>query len=211
MYAMNIQNDIIGLVLRENCKSKQMTDFIAWPSRCHVRIQYKIVVVNYILCMPNGVVAVILFSADIGRFNSYIKLHFYEPFMYTFSWNVSIKTFQLYSSVHFLLLEVNHSTRITPETAESHWKIWSQSYRKLYWGIKFQRSLINARKIWRYQEVIRSRISKKDTSYNGQRKEMKKDNYIQKTTQTTKERYYLVSKKIFSTTQRYEQNGFHFQ
>jgi hypothetical protein len=26
MYAMNIQNDIIGLVLRENCKSKQMTD-----------------------------------------------------------------------------------------------------------------------------------------------------------------------------------------
>jgi hypothetical protein len=35
MYAMNIQNDVIGLVLRENCKSKQMTDFIAWPSRCH--------------------------------------------------------------------------------------------------------------------------------------------------------------------------------
>jgi hypothetical protein len=32
MYAMNIQNDVIGLVLRENCKSKQMTDFIAW---CH--------------------------------------------------------------------------------------------------------------------------------------------------------------------------------
>jgi hypothetical protein len=29
MYAMNIQNDVIGLVLRENCKSKQMTDFIA--------------------------------------------------------------------------------------------------------------------------------------------------------------------------------------
>ena len=35
MYAMNIQNDVIGFVLRENCKSKQMTDFIAWPSRCH--------------------------------------------------------------------------------------------------------------------------------------------------------------------------------
>jgi hypothetical protein len=33
MYAMNIQNDVIGLVLRENCK--QVTDFIAWPSRCH--------------------------------------------------------------------------------------------------------------------------------------------------------------------------------
>jgi hypothetical protein len=30
MYAMNIQNDVIGLVLRENCKSKQMTDIIAW-------------------------------------------------------------------------------------------------------------------------------------------------------------------------------------
>ena len=28
-YAMNIQNDVIGLVLRENCKSKQMTDIIA--------------------------------------------------------------------------------------------------------------------------------------------------------------------------------------
>jgi hypothetical protein len=38
MYAMNIQNDVIGLVLRENCKSKQVTDFIAWPSRCHGRI-----------------------------------------------------------------------------------------------------------------------------------------------------------------------------
>ena len=35
MYAMNIQNDVIGLVLRENCKSKQVTDFIAW---CHVTI-----------------------------------------------------------------------------------------------------------------------------------------------------------------------------
>jgi len=32
---MNIQNDLIGLVLRQNCKSKQVTDFIAWPSRCH--------------------------------------------------------------------------------------------------------------------------------------------------------------------------------
>jgi len=29
MYAMNIQNDVIGLVLHENCKSKQVTDFIA--------------------------------------------------------------------------------------------------------------------------------------------------------------------------------------
>ena len=29
MYAMNIQNDVIGLVLRDNCKSKQMTDIIA--------------------------------------------------------------------------------------------------------------------------------------------------------------------------------------
>ena len=28
-------NDVIGLVLRENYKSKQVTDFIAWPSRCH--------------------------------------------------------------------------------------------------------------------------------------------------------------------------------
>ena len=38
MNAMNIQNDVIGIVLRENCKSKQMTDIIAWPSRCHGRI-----------------------------------------------------------------------------------------------------------------------------------------------------------------------------
>ena len=29
MYAMHIQNDVIGL---ENYISKQMTDFIAWPS-----------------------------------------------------------------------------------------------------------------------------------------------------------------------------------
>ena len=35
MYAMNIQNDVIGLVLHKNCKSKQVPDFIAWPSRCH--------------------------------------------------------------------------------------------------------------------------------------------------------------------------------
>jgi hypothetical protein len=28
MYAMNIQNDVIGLVLHQNCKSKQVTDFI---------------------------------------------------------------------------------------------------------------------------------------------------------------------------------------
>jgi hypothetical protein len=26
------------IVLRENCKSKQVIDFIAWPSRCHGRI-----------------------------------------------------------------------------------------------------------------------------------------------------------------------------
>ena len=35
MYAMNIKNDVIGLVLGENCKSKQATDFIAWASRYH--------------------------------------------------------------------------------------------------------------------------------------------------------------------------------
>ena len=40
MYAMNIKNDVIGLVLCENCKSKQVTDFNAWPSRCHDTIQY---------------------------------------------------------------------------------------------------------------------------------------------------------------------------
>ena len=28
MYTMNIQNDVIGLVLRQNCKSKQVTDFM---------------------------------------------------------------------------------------------------------------------------------------------------------------------------------------
>jgi len=38
---MNIQNDVIGLVLRENCKSKQKIDFIAWPSRCHDTICVK--------------------------------------------------------------------------------------------------------------------------------------------------------------------------
>ena len=38
MYAMNIHKDVIGLVLREICKSKQVTDFITWPSRCHGRI-----------------------------------------------------------------------------------------------------------------------------------------------------------------------------
>ena len=38
MYVMNIQNDVIGLVLHQNCKSQQGTDFIAWPSRCHVTI-----------------------------------------------------------------------------------------------------------------------------------------------------------------------------
>jgi hypothetical protein len=45
MYAMNIQNDVIGLVLRENCKSKQVIDFIAWPSRCHGRIPK--IILNY--------------------------------------------------------------------------------------------------------------------------------------------------------------------
>jgi hypothetical protein len=29
------QNDVIGLVLHENCKSKLVTVFIAWLSRCH--------------------------------------------------------------------------------------------------------------------------------------------------------------------------------
>jgi hypothetical protein len=49
MYAMNIQNDVIGLVLRQYCKSKQMTDFIAWPSRCHVTIYilFIFLAVNY--------------------------------------------------------------------------------------------------------------------------------------------------------------------
>ena len=40
MYAINIQNDVIGLVLRKNCKLKQMTDFIVWPSRCHDTIHF---------------------------------------------------------------------------------------------------------------------------------------------------------------------------
>ena len=35
MYAMNVQNDVIGLLLRENFKSKQVTEFIAWPSSWH--------------------------------------------------------------------------------------------------------------------------------------------------------------------------------
>jgi hypothetical protein len=35
MLVKYIQNDVIGFVLRKMCKSKQMTDFIAWPSRCH--------------------------------------------------------------------------------------------------------------------------------------------------------------------------------
>ena len=42
MYTMNIQNDVIGLMLRQNGKSKQVTDFIAWPSRCHDTILYQI-------------------------------------------------------------------------------------------------------------------------------------------------------------------------
>jgi len=41
MYAMNIQSDVIGLVLRENCRLKQMADFIAWPSSCHDTISEK--------------------------------------------------------------------------------------------------------------------------------------------------------------------------
>jgi hypothetical protein len=46
MYAMNIQNDVIGLALRENYESKQVTDFIAWPSGCHDTIcQFSII--NY--------------------------------------------------------------------------------------------------------------------------------------------------------------------
>ena len=40
MYVINIQNDVIGLVLHEICKSKQLTDFIAWPSRCHDNMYY---------------------------------------------------------------------------------------------------------------------------------------------------------------------------
>ena len=47
MYAMNIQNDVIGLVLRENCKSKQVTDFIAWPSRCHSRHDIHIFIILF--------------------------------------------------------------------------------------------------------------------------------------------------------------------
>jgi hypothetical protein len=47
MYAMNIQNDIIGLVLHENCKSKQMTDFIAWPSRCLI-MKPQVNIVSYV-------------------------------------------------------------------------------------------------------------------------------------------------------------------
>jgi hypothetical protein len=38
MYPMNIQNDVIGLVLRENCKSKQVTDFIAMHDRADVTV-----------------------------------------------------------------------------------------------------------------------------------------------------------------------------
>ena len=30
MYDMNIQNDVIGLVLCENCKSKQVTEQMSW-------------------------------------------------------------------------------------------------------------------------------------------------------------------------------------
>jgi hypothetical protein len=50
MYAMNILNDVIGLVLRENCNSKQVTDFIAWPSRCHGKIPLKTDVLLFQTC-----------------------------------------------------------------------------------------------------------------------------------------------------------------
>ena len=46
MYAINIQNDVINLVLRENSKSKQMTDFIAWPSRCHDTISHSMLYID---------------------------------------------------------------------------------------------------------------------------------------------------------------------
>ena len=61
MYAMNIQNDVIGLVLRENCKSKQVTDFIAWPSRCHDRIQYFL----FFLYRIGGVMVSVLASSAV--------------------------------------------------------------------------------------------------------------------------------------------------
>ena len=60
MYAMNIQNDVIGLVLRENCKSKAVTDFIAWPSRCHDTIfsalSHVFIALNYCIKMSNRLV-----------------------------------------------------------------------------------------------------------------------------------------------------------
>ena len=40
MYAMSIQNDVLCLVLRENCKSKQMTDFITRTSSCRDTISH---------------------------------------------------------------------------------------------------------------------------------------------------------------------------
>ena len=42
MYVMDIQNDVVGLVLHENCKSKQVTDFIAWPRKYHDTIFTKL-------------------------------------------------------------------------------------------------------------------------------------------------------------------------
>ena len=51
---MNIQDDVIGLVLRENCKSKQMTDIIAIPRRCHGRI--------FVVLYPDIVIEVFHFS-----------------------------------------------------------------------------------------------------------------------------------------------------
>jgi len=40
MYAMNIQNSVISLVLRENYKSKQVTDCIAWTRYINLLITY---------------------------------------------------------------------------------------------------------------------------------------------------------------------------
>jgi hypothetical protein len=45
MYAVNMQNDGISLVLREIGKSKQMTDFIAWLSRCHDTLY---IIINFV-------------------------------------------------------------------------------------------------------------------------------------------------------------------
>jgi len=68
MYAMNIQNDVIGLVLHEHCKSKQMTDFIALPSRCHDTIQYFktfYAIVHILLICRNGTFAICKRSSNV--------------------------------------------------------------------------------------------------------------------------------------------------